>query len=67
VHFRVARRLIGVVAAGLIALQFVSLLALGSLWGGQSSALAVAPGNADFERTWARTDKPVSDLMVSRT
>jgi uncharacterized protein YkwD len=67
VQFRHARRLIGLIAACLIALQILSLTALGSGWGSQPSALAVAPGNPAFERTWARTDKPVSDLQVSRT
>ena len=28
---------------------------------------AAPPANAAFERTWARTDKPVADLAVSRT
>jgi hypothetical protein len=28
---------------------------------------AVAPGNGPFQRTWARTDKPVADLLVTRT
>src|SRR5687767_1551396 len=28
---------------------------------------AVAPQGEPFERTWARTDKPVADLRVSRT
>jgi Tol biopolymer transport system component len=27
----------------------------------------VAPGNGPFERTWARTDRPVRDLAVERT
>ncbi len=31
------------------------------------SVSAVEPANPDFERTWSRTDKPVSDLVVSRT
>ena len=29
--------------------------------------LAVAPANEHFQRTWARTDKPVADGQVSRT
>ncbi len=28
---------------------------------------AAPPATAEFQRTWARTDKPVSDLAVSRT
>jgi uncharacterized protein YkwD len=67
VQFRHARRLIGFTAACLIALQILSLTAFGSGWRSQPSALAEAPGNPAFERTWARTDKPVSDLQVSRT
>jgi Tol biopolymer transport system component len=30
-------------------------------------AWAHSPGNDPFERTWARTDKPVADVVVSRT
>jgi hypothetical protein len=30
-------------------------------------ARAVAPGNSFFERTWARTDRPVANLHVNRT
>ncbi len=66
-QFRLARRLIGSIAAGLIALQFISLISTGLPLGGQSSALAVAPGHPAIERTWARTDKPVADHDVVRT
>src|SRR3990172_11010011 len=31
------------------------------------AALAVPPGNVAFERTWARTDRPVATGMASRT
>lgn len=31
------------------------------------SAFAVAPANEHFERVWARTDRPVAELAVSRT
>ncbi|MEZ4572085.1 MAG: hypothetical protein R2849_17525 [Thermomicrobiales bacterium] len=30
------------------------------------SARAVAPSNQYFQRTWARTDKPIVDGLVSR-
>ena len=33
----------------------------------RNDAGAVAPDGEPFERTWARTDKPVADLQVSRT
>ncbi|MBA2454864.1 MAG: hypothetical protein H0V47_16990, partial [Chloroflexia bacterium] len=33
----------------------------------QAAAQAEAPGNEHFQRTWARTDKPVADGQVSRT
>jgi Tol biopolymer transport system component len=32
-----------------------------------SQAAAAPPGNDSFQRTWARTDRPVADLVVSRT
>src|SRR5690349_17176829 len=47
---------LGVVAVAM------TLLALGAL-----NAFAVQPGNADFQRTWERTDKPVADSGVART
>ncbi|HMM42563.1 MAG TPA: CHRD domain-containing protein [Thermomicrobiales bacterium] len=31
------------------------------------SAAAVAPANPEFEKTWARTDKPVADIGEGRT
>ena len=31
------------------------------------NAAAEDPANADFARTWERTDKPISDLVVNRT
>src|SRR5690349_3497852 len=34
---------------------------------GMMNAFAVAPATPVFERTWARTDKPVADGEVSRT
>ena len=66
-QIRLIRRLIAVVAAGLIALQFVSLLATGALWGQQRAALAITPGNDAFQRTWERTDQPVAQRLVDRT
>ena len=59
--------MLGMTAVCLIALQFVSLIGTGVVWGRQPAALAVAPGHPAFERTWARTDKPVADIQVSRT
>ncbi|MGH9174418.1 MAG: thermonuclease family protein, partial [Vicinamibacterales bacterium] len=66
-QIRLIRRLIAVAAACLIMLQFVSLLATGTLWGQQQAALAIAPGNDAFQRTWARTDQPVAQGLVDRT
>ena len=43
------------------------VIALGMLGLGLMQALAVAPGTPEFERTWARTDKPVADGEVDRT
>jgi hypothetical protein len=40
----------------------MSLLGLGML-----QTRAEAPATPEFERTWARTDKPVADLQVNRT
>jgi len=40
----------------------MSLLALGFM-----HATAIEPGTPEFERTWARTDKPVVDGLVDRT
>ncbi|MDQ3548116.1 MAG: CHRD domain-containing protein [Chloroflexota bacterium] len=42
-------------------------IAIGMLGLGIMQALAVAPATPAFERTWARTDKPVVDGEVSRT
>jgi hypothetical protein len=53
-HKRVARLAVPVVVVA------VMLAASGSV-------TAVAPGTGPFQRTWARTDKPVADLAVSRT
>ena len=44
----------------------MSLLALVALLSVTAVSAAV-PANADFQRTWERTDKPVKDLTVSRT
>src|SRR4051794_9677818 len=44
-------------AAGALVLVLVAVL----------QADATAPATSSFERTWARTDKPVADGRVSRT
>ena len=41
--------------------------ALGLMAFGVMSALAIDPANPAFERTWARTDRPVTELRVDRT
>jgi hypothetical protein len=46
-----------------IALFMVAVLSVLSF----ASVSAVIPANDDFQQTWERTDKPVSDLTVSRT
>ncbi len=43
------------------------MLALGMLGLGIVNVLAVAPATPEFDRTWARTDKPVADGNVDRT
>ncbi len=48
-----------------LTLGFASLLLLLAFV--QNNAGAVAPDGEPFERTWARSDKPVADLQVSRT
>ena len=50
-------------AIHLSALAAAILLAALLAW----SALADAPANEHFERVWARTDRPVTELMVNRT
>ena len=45
------------------ALFMVALLSLLSF----ASVSAEIPANDDFQQTWERTDKPVADLVVSRT
>jgi uncharacterized protein YkwD len=57
------RALLSTVAAVLIVVQFLALLVGGT----ERAALAHAPGNPYFQRTWARTDKPVADGIVART
>lgn len=44
-----------------------TLAALALMAFGVMSALAVDPANPAFERTWARTDRPVNELRVDRT
>src|SRR5688500_4543766 len=43
------------------------VIAMGMLGLGIMHALAVAPATPVFERTWARTDKPVTDGEANRT
>jgi sugar lactone lactonase YvrE len=45
------------------AVSFASVLVAFLAW----SALAEEPANEHFERVWARTDRPVSELAVNRT
>jgi hypothetical protein len=47
----------------LVAVMVTLVLLLGSV----SAVAADAPANDDFLRTWERTDRPVSNLTVSRT
>ncbi len=47
---------------GLVALAGTTLLLMSILQAG-----AVAPGNQHFQRSWARTDQPVSTGQISRT
>ena len=51
--------------AVLVVFTLTSLLAVGRLR--PESAVASAPWNAAFQRTWQRTDEPVADARVSRT
>ncbi|RIK45367.1 MAG: hypothetical protein DCC58_06625 [Chloroflexi bacterium] len=45
----------------------VALVASVLLLAAFTRAAAAPPANDAFQRTWARTDKPVADLVVSRT
>jgi hypothetical protein len=51
--------------AQVVTLTFAALLLLVAFV--RNDAGAVAPDGEPFERTWARTDKPVADLQVART
>jgi uncharacterized protein YkwD len=61
-HLR-PRAVLALIAALLVVFQFVALIPGGS----GSRALAHAPGNPYFERTWSRTDRPVAAGALSRT
>ncbi len=43
------------------------VIATGLLFGSALRAVAVAPANEHFQRSWARTDQPVASGQVSRT
>ncbi len=53
--------LVRLVALAALGIQLISMLATAQLAG------AVAPGPPHFERTWERVDRPVSELLVSRS
>ncbi|MEZ4570081.1 MAG: hypothetical protein R2849_07090 [Thermomicrobiales bacterium] len=55
------RRIVRLVALAALGIQLVSAFA------GARLAGAVAPEPPHFERTWARVDRPVDDLLVSRS
>jgi hypothetical protein len=62
-----ARRLLVGAAITLIATPAATLGARAGWFGGGGVALAEAPGRPAFERTWARTDRPVAEGVAART
>jgi uncharacterized protein YkwD len=63
---RHSRSFLAAAATALVLLQFLSLTPLWNRFG-TTPARAVAPGNAQFLRTWARTDRPVAEGETART
>jgi Cu/Zn superoxide dismutase len=62
-----SRRIITLSAIALLVLAFSPILATVTPFSKADVASAEPPGNGPFDQTWARTDKPVADGVVSRT